>query len=244
MSNVISAAELFKFWQSIGAPAELDLESLGVELAAGPEAADPGARKGAAPAGTAGAAPAQPPPETAPGPVSGVKPAPGTTLEAMQAQLLALETQLREEREAAGRERDANRKRAIEAEAKAFVADMVRQDLALPAERADLESEYVRAALDDAEHPTRVAYRDPADNTPKLGTRVDALRARYGRRSPHRFTREAVAGVPEDATRALATLRAGGADPGRTLDDVMGEAARTWALRMNGPRNGATAARR
>jgi hypothetical protein len=144
----------------------------------------------------------------------------------------------RQARETDGREQ---RRRTVLAQAESWAEQQVRLGAATPAERDEMVALYAQAATDDHEHPAQVAYRD-ATNTPKVGTRVQALAAYMGKRGRHDFSTEHVA--PRDAPAAEGTP-AGSAPlfdlaalPGQPKADPVAEMMLAGNARYHGVPNG------
>jgi hypothetical protein len=110
----------------------------------------------------------------------------------LEEQVNRLEQALTAQRAAHEAEARAQRKATVLAQAATWADAQVRLGAAIPAEREGLVGLHAQAAMDDHESPAQVQYRDGSD-TPKLGSRVDALAATFARRGRHDFTREHVA---------------------------------------------------
>jgi hypothetical protein len=188
------------------------LGELGIEL----EDDEGGGAHPARPAAVPAAAAAQEPPAPGPAPQAAAgRPASEADERylLMQQQVARLEETLTAERTARETESKAQRKATLMAQAVNWADTQVRSCAATPAERKGLIGIYAQAASDDHESPAQVPYFDDAD-TPKLGTRVEALSALWAKRGRHNFTAEHI------APRDLAAAADGGPAPAPPVFDV------------------------
>lgn len=244
MPQKINVAEAFRFWKALGQPAELGLEELHEALEHAADGADRAELRHGEDAGEPGSpsahAEAESAPALAPAPVSrptgSTAPSKSATeMAALHQQVALLNDQLKAEREQREMEVKEARDRAIRADAAAFADIEIRACRATPAERQDLTSEFIQASKDDYKNPEQIPYRDPKDQTAKLGSRVDALRARQARRPVLRHGEEHISSNPADRARAQASLATLPAEeePFDSLGFVESQA-RRWAERRNG----------
>lgn len=90
--------------------------------------------------------------------------------------------------------------------AKTFAAELVTQNLILPAQADAVTAEFTRALDDDAREPKMVTFSVESEGAVKdmAMTRADSLKAHYLGRRPHTLTEEVVQSVPPEHTALFA----------------------------------------
>lgn len=158
------------------------------------------------------------------------------------------------ERHARLQESESQRRSAITAHAEKFADDLIARDLAMPKDRTNLIVEFGQAAMDDHCSPVQLTYVD-AQGVPKLGTRLDVVKAKYASNIPHGFGGQRISSVPpqnqfgsgqpgqqfgygptsghNDHLTNLSTLPA--QDSRDPIGDTMEQEAYRFAQRRNGP---------